>query len=88
MGYYWVMVNGIGFGTIRAGSADEAVKIASERPEFKAKYSTPDGLRAEILPYPAHPFLNPLEHDCPEFCRSPMICKGRSSCPQSYACSE
>lgn len=44
------------------------------------------------LPYPANPRLNKVEHPkygaCPSFCYTPEQCKGRSSCPKSYACSE
>lgn len=39
------------------------------------------------LPYPASPcILN--ETGCPTFCMHGDICKGRSSCPRNYACSE
>lgn len=44
------------------------------------------------LPYPAAPviwqFDHPVSGKCPTFCHSPSKCAGRSSCPQSYACSE
>lgn len=39
------------------------------------------------LPYPASPRVGP-ESDCPSFCTDPRRCQGRTSCPQSYACSE
>ena len=46
----------------------------------------------EKLPYPAKPVLwqfdHPVNGKCPPFCHSPNQCKGRTSCPQSYACSE
>lgn len=41
------------------------------------------------LPYPASPYLNGDEsRGWPNFCFSPKECKGRTSCPKSYACSE
>lgn len=39
------------------------------------------------LPYPAEPRLN-QDSGCPPFCYSPQQCKGKTSCPKSYACSE
>ncbi|HVL65751.1 MAG TPA: hypothetical protein VM364_00685 [Vicinamibacterales bacterium] len=39
------------------------------------------------LPYPATPQLRSVT-GCPPFCYSPQTCKGRTSCPKSYACSE
>ena len=47
---------------------------------------------AEILPYPAEPiiwqFNHPIHGSMPTFCISPETCKGHTSCPRSYACSE
>jgi hypothetical protein len=47
----------------------------------------------DSLPYPAQPILrqrpNPGKYGhCPDFCYSPEQCKGRTSCPKNYACSE
>lgn len=41
----------------------------------------------DILPYPADPRIGDAS-DCPSFCYSPESCKGQSSCPKRYACSE
>ena len=44
------------------------------------------------LPYPANPIIwqfdHPVRGKCPPFCHSPRKCAGKTSCPQSYACSE
>lgn len=51
-----------------------------------------DNISAEVLPYPATPLIWQFDHPVngkrPAFCHSPEKCKGRSSCPQRYACSE
>jgi hypothetical protein len=39
------------------------------------------------IPYPAFPKLH-IGRGTPDFCMSPVACKGRHSCPRSYACSE
>lgn len=41
----------------------------------------------DCLPYPAEPRTDP-KGDCPSFCYTPERCKGRTSCPKNYACSE
>ncbi len=43
-------------------------------------------LSIDSLPYPASPQLT--KGSCPPFCFQPQRCKGRSSCPRDYACSE
>jgi hypothetical protein len=44
------------------------------------------------LPYPASPVIWQLDHPvdgkCPHFCYAPKQCKGRTSCPQNYSCTE
>lgn len=48
------------------------------------------------IPYPASPRLVKVFYEtkpgvkeaCPSLCYSPEQCKGRSSCPKNYACSE
>lgn len=44
------------------------------------------------LPYPASPRLNTVSREgvgvCPSFCFDPGRCKGHSSCPQRYSCTE
>lgn len=49
-------------------------------------------IAAVILPYPAKPIIWQLDHPVhgktPDFCHSPEQCKGRTSCPQRYSCTE
>lgn len=40
----------------------------------------------DALPYGASPSLDAPRFD--DFCHSPKTCKGHSSCPRNYACSE
>jgi hypothetical protein len=44
-------------------------------------------LRISCLPYPAEPRVAPSSN-CPSFCWRPQECKGKTSCPRPYACSE
>lgn len=48
--------------------------------------------KLDTLPYPASPVIWQLDHPvdgkCPTFCHSPNQCRGRSSCPQEYSCTE
>jgi len=45
-------------------------------------------LAVDSLPYPADPRIKTGEDSCPSFCMQPQQCKGRTSCPRNYACSE
>lgn len=46
----------------------------------------------ESLPYPASPRLITVSWlnggACPSFCFKPNQCKGNTSCPQNYSCTE
>lgn len=48
--------------------------------------------KLDTLPYPAKPviwqFDHPVNGKCPPFCHSPTQCKGGTSCPQNYSCTE
>ena len=48
--------------------------------------------KLDSLPYPAKPIIWQFDHPVsgkrPPFCFTPEKCKGRGSCPKSYACSE
>lgn len=44
--------------------------------------------KVSSLPYGSGPALDPNDDRGGWFCYSPESCKGRSSCPKSYACSE
>lgn len=82
---WWVSAYRVGSGCVEAMNEIEARAIGSEK------------LGAEVtecnwLPYPAEPRLNKVERDgygvFPSFCFEPHKCKGRSSCPQRYSCTE
>lgn len=49
-------------------------------------------IAAKSLPYPAAPVIWQLDHPvhgkCPSFCFKPEQCKGHTSCPQNYSCTE
>lgn len=67
-----------------AAEIDEAVRAIEARDAVVARQSP--------IPYPATPCVR-LASDlpagrCPRFCHAPAQCKGRTACPQSYACSE
>lgn len=79
---FWVEFNNRKPGCISAKTKDGAMKIAEE-------LAGPASVRRiDLLPYPASPQLNASVDGCPAFCHSPMQCRGRTACPQRYACSE
>jgi hypothetical protein len=65
--------------------AEEAMQIATEITGKKA-------ISCEALPYAAGPVLNRKDDWPPGWamtlCFSPEECRGHSSCPKRYACSE
>ena len=81
---YWVESEN-NAGCVEAMNTEEARKLGAE------------ALKSEIiecssLPYPAQPRLVTHTHESwgvtPSFCYRPHQCKGRSSCPQNYSCTE
>ncbi len=73
-------------GYVEAETADEAMKIAKEKTGREPK-------SAGAIPYPANPIIHqgpghPKYGPCPPFCYTPEQCKGQTSCPKNYACSE
>lgn len=77
---YWVTFNGP---PNKGCIEDYSEKAAREQAAKLGKVATFDK-----IPYPASPRLSEVKSECPPFCHSPQQCKGRGSCPQSYACSE
>lgn len=78
---WWACSEGHGSGCVEAMNETEARAIALEK------------LGGEILacgqlPYPASPRLHIARPDFPSFCFEPHKCKGHSSCPQRYSCTE
>lgn len=82
---WWVVVEGAGSGCIEALNETEARRIAVE-------IRGTEVLSCTQIPYPAEPRWRISERDglgvCPSFCYDPHRCKGRSSCPQRYSCTE
>lgn len=58
----------------------------------KFKYKSENNPSIQGLPYPASPsiwkFKHPIYGETPSFCHDPKNCKGKSSCPKSYSCTE
>jgi hypothetical protein len=90
MGAYWVRFEN-GQEMCVEGPDEAAVRVRAET------FADPVRVQSvKRLPYPARPRLEPFESwewqgrnvVTPEFCHSPRRCAGRTSCPQSYACSE
>lgn len=76
----WVKLSNGKSGSILTDSPEQRRKVLSDL--IAVDWNT--------LPYPADPVLFRGEKykDFPSFCFAPELCKGRSSCPRSYACSE
>ena len=82
---YWVTFDGAKSGCITCAADEDPLAVAGEFGTIRT---------IDSLPYPANPVLrrralrNEKDVHCPEFCYSPAQCKGRTSCPKNYACSE
>jgi hypothetical protein len=79
---YWVTFTNRKPGCIDCAPDDDPIAVASALGEIQT---------IDSLPYPADPVLHRDPNDktpCPSFCYAPAQCKGRTCCPQSYACSE
>jgi hypothetical protein len=72
----------VGYGNLGDGPYDDdKAKAFAERSKGKP-VATVQG-----LPYNARPMIERYD-GCMPMCSSPETCKGRSSCPHRYACSE
>lgn len=82
---YWVTFKGFPAMTVEAEDEAGVKALASN---MLGKEVT----KIESLPYPALPRLTRHEYPkhgvCPSFCFKPEQCKGSTSCPQSYSCTE
>lgn len=82
---YWVTFADRAGGCITVTKDEDPIAIAGVFGTLKT---------IDSLPYPANPVLrrralrDEKDIHCPEFCYSPSQCKGRTSCPKNYACSE
>ena len=81
MNPYWIKFETGPSGCVEAANEEEALKLASQITGRKA-------VKAETLPYPATPRLNPSPDSMPSFCWDPENCKGRRSCPKHISCIE
>jgi len=97
MNPYWITFEDGSKGCCEGESAYDAKRIAEHLTGKKVSPVAPisntgDLRNGEVLPYPADPIIWQFDHPvigiCPPFCTSPEKCKGRTSCPKSYACSE
>lgn len=75
----------------QAAGCIEAYSDPGARSEYLLLYGA-EPEKCELLPYPAQPRLKTIERPgygtFPSFCYEPHRCKGRSSCPQRYSCTE
>lgn len=90
---FWIKFTDGSAGYCEGGTAYDAVQIAEKLTGKTAvvgdnKYQP----QIDALPYPARPIIwqfdHPIHGKTPAFCISPEQCKGRGSCPKSYACTE
>lgn len=79
MNPYWVEFEDETAGTVNATSEEDAL--------MKAAMLHGEPVKASILPYGADPRLDDASRGG-DFCFTPEQCKGRTSCPRRYACSE
>ena len=72
------------------GCSEYDAKIIAEKLTGKTVSGDKWNPKLPTLPYPASPVIWQLDHPvngkCPPFCIKPDQCKGRTACPQNYAC--
>lgn len=77
MPYFWITATTGRSGTVKARDKAEAQDIAQRAGSIG---------QADTLPYAATPYLNDVGDI--NLCYTPNECKGHTSCPHRYACSE
>lgn len=82
MSWFWVVFDDRSDGCIKSANIDAA------RTEAEAAKPGRRAVEVHVLPYRGRNILNDNGADEPPFCTSPNTCRGRTSCPKSYACSE
>jgi hypothetical protein len=91
---FWITFTDGSEGYCEGNTAHDAMKIAEHFTKKTVKVLNGNQWDPDIprLPYPARPviwqFEHPVHGKCPPFCYSPKSCKGNTSCPKDYACSE
>lgn len=92
MNGYWLTFTDGSKGYCQGGSEFDAKQIAEKLTGKKVAGGEYRDIAAKSLPYPANPVIWQLDHPvsgkCPTFCHAPNQCAGRTSCPQSYSCTE
>ena len=89
---YWLTFKDGSKGCCQGVSEYDAKKIAEKLTGKTVAGGEFRDIAAVILPYPAKPVIWQLDHPVtgkmPEFCFKPEQCKGHTSCPQNYSCTE
>lgn len=90
---FWITFEDGSQGYCEGHNAYDAKRIAEKLTGKKVKCEGSEWKpELPILPYPANPVIWQLDHPvngkCPAFCFKPNECKGCSSCPQNYSCTE
>ena len=92
MNGYWLSFTDGTNGYCQGANEYDAKRIAEKLTEKKVSGGEYKDIAAVSLPYPASPVIWQLDHPvsgkCPAFCYAPEKCKGKTSCPQRYACTE
>ena len=89
---FWLTFTDQSQGYCEGGNAYDAKTIAQKVTGKTVAGGEYRDIEAKTLPYPANPIIwqfdHPVHGKCPPFCYSPKKCAGKTSCPQSHACSE
>lgn len=95
---YWLKFEDGSEGHCEGQSAYDAQIIAEKLTDKKVagsdefKWHAEDNPNIKGLPYPARgriwKFEHPIYGAAPSFCLGTPECRGKSSCPRNYACSE
>lgn len=89
---FWVILDNDSQGCVDLGyadrSAERAIKPAERAIELAERATGKKVVDWWTIPYPATPLIV-SETNCPTFCYDPKgSCRGKSSCPKRFACSE
>lgn len=92
MNTYWLTFTDKTQAACQGGSEYDAKIIAEKITGKTVEGGKWRDIAAEPIPYPAEPcvwkFEHPVHGKTPSFCHAPKQCKGRTSCPQNYSCTE
>lgn len=92
MNGYWITFTDGSTGYCEGVSEFDAAKIAEKLTGKTVGGGPYANFTMKPLPYPAAPVIWQLDHPvngkCPAFCFRPRECAGKTSCPQSRACTE